>query len=81
MVGCTHPVHHSSGTSNSNGLQCAQGVVLRVLGKGLAFNATRCAPYTPYVHGGVRAAVHASAAAAVRLTRTTPSGRSVSALL
>eukprot|EP01050_Picozoa_sp_SAG11_P026699 SAG11_NODE_6493_length_1303_cov_1.672757_1_plen_363_part_01 len=34
-----------------NGLRCAPGSVLRLFGTGLAFNGSRCAAYSPYVHG------------------------------
>ena len=38
-------------TATKNGLRCGPGGVLRLFGKGLAFDGTRCATYSPYVHG------------------------------
>jgi hypothetical protein len=63
----------------ANGLQCAPGAVMRIFGKGLAFNATHCSPYRPYVHHAhsSHSSSRAEAAPALQLRLTPSSGSSV----
>ncbi len=51
-----------------NGLRCAPGGVIRLFGKGLAFDGPHCAAYSPYVRGAGKQ--HEISLAYLRLTRT-----------